>query len=124
MRLVAVSYTFVDSGGTEIGASHQGFTIAADGAITYTGTANYEALTGGVFTLYVKATDSASPAKTGQVTVSVSVVNVDEGAATVTLAVENDADANVLEVGERLLASIDYSTDLDVVDATQARPEL
>ena len=118
----AVSYTFVDSGGTEIGASDQGFTIAADGAITYTGTANYEALTGGVFTLYVKATDSASPAKTGQVTVSVSVVNVDEGAATVTLAVENDADANVLEVGERLTASVDYSTDLDVVDATQASP--
>ncbi len=118
----AVSYTFVDSGGTEIGASHQGFTIAADGAITYTDTANYEALTGGVFTLYVKATDSASPAKTGQVTVSVSVVNVDEGAATVTLAVENDADANVLEVGERLTASVDYSTDLDVVDATQASP--
>ena len=118
----AVSYTFVQSDGTEIGASDQGFTIAADGAITYTGTANYEALTGGVFTLYVKATDSASPAKTGQVTVSVSVVNVDEGAATVTLSVENDADANVLEVGERLLASIDYSTDLDVVDATQASP--
>ena len=118
----AVSYTFVQSDGTEIGASDQGFTIAADGAITYTGTANYEALTGGVFTLYVQATDSASPAKTGQVTVSVSVVNVDEGAATVTLAVENDADANVLEVGERLLASIDYSTDPDVVDATQASP--
>ena len=118
----AVSYSFVQSDGTAIGASHQGFTIAADGAITYTGTANYEALTGGVFTLYVKATDSASPAKTGQVTVSVSVVNVDEGAATVTLSVENDADANVLEVGERLTASIDYSTDLDVVDATQASP--
>ena len=118
----AVSYTFVQSDGTAIGASDQGFTIAADGAITYTGTANYEALTGGVFTLYVKATDSASPAKTGQVTVSVSVVNVDEGAATVTLSVENDADANVLEVGERLLASIDYSTDPDVVDATQASP--
>ena len=118
----AVSYTFVDSGGTEIGASHQGFTIAADGAITYTGTANYEALTGGVFTLYVKATDSASPAKTGQVTVSVSVVNVDEGAATVTLSVENDADANVLEVGERLLASVDYTADPDVVDAGTASP--
>ena len=118
----AVSYTFVQSDGTEIGASDQGFTIAADGAITYTGTANYEALTGGVFTLYVQATDSASPAKTGQVTVSVSVVNVDEGAATVTLAVENDADANVLEVGERLTASVDYSTDPDVVDATQASP--
>ena len=118
----AVSYTFVQSDGTEIGASDQGFTIAADGAITYTGTANYEALTGGVFTLYVQATDSASPAKTGQVTVSVSVVNVDEGAATVTLAVENDADANVLEVGERLTASIDYSTDLDVVDAETASP--
>ena len=118
----AVSYTFVQSDGTAIGASDQGFTIAADGAITYTGTANYEALTGGVFTLYVQATDSATPAKTGQVTVSVSVVNVDEGAATVTLAVENDADANVLEVGERLTASIDYSTDLDVVDAKQASP--
>ena len=118
----AVSYTFVDSGGTEIGASDQGFTIAADGAITYTGTANYEALTGGVFTLYVQATDSASPAKTGQVTVSVSVVNVDEGAATVTLAVENDADANVLEVGERLLASVDYSTDGDVTDPATASP--
>ena len=118
----AVSYTFVQSDGTEIGASDQGFTIAADGAITYTGTANYEALTGGVFTLYVKATDSASPAKTGQVTVSVSVVNVDEGAATVTLAVENDADANVLEVGERLLASVDYSTDGDVTDPATASP--
>ena len=118
----AVTYSFVQSDGTEIGASDQGFTIAADGAITYTGTANYEALTGGVFTLYVQATDSARPPNTGQVTVSVSVVNVDEGAATVTLAVENDADANVLEVGERLLASIDYSTDPDVVDATQASP--
>ena len=118
----AVSYTFVQSDGTAIGASDQGFTIAADGAITYTGTANYEALTGGVFTLYVKATDSASPAKTGMVTVSVSVVNVDEGAATVTLSVENDADDTMLEVGERLLASIDYSTDLDVVDAGTASP--
>ena len=118
----AVSYTFVQSDGTEIGASNQGFTIAADGAITYTGTANYEALTGGVFTLYVKATDSATPPNTGQVTVSVTVVNVDEGAATVTLAVENDADANVLEVGERLTASIDYSTDPDVVDAGTASP--
>ena len=117
-----LTYTLLDIDDNVIsGNTLHGFTLNADtGAMTYTGTPDFEgaAILGeGGFNFKVQVTDSATPtASTDTAFLFIGVENVEEGLATVTLAVENDADVNVLEVGETLTASIDYSTDGDGVE--------
>ena len=117
-----LTYTLLDIDDNVIaGNTLHGFTLNADtGAMTYTGTPDFEgaAILGeGGFSFQVQVTDSATPtASTDTAFLFIGVENVEEGLATVTIAVQNDADVNVLEVGETLTASIDYSTDGDGVE--------